>query len=520
MTDGNIKQFSAGEGGFRPSDIGMDAAARAGREIGVPYRETGDQAAKGAKEVGTIIDQHETMSDISQGAATLAVMTNNLHAQWNQTATDPKNLNDDTIQQKFLNDTLEPQLDQYTAGFRTEAGQKWATDRADSLRQHFYETTSADMSSHAGLAVKQSLVTQANNLAGVVQKNPNALPQAVDQMNATLDAALQNSNGRITPRLQEELQKAKDDQINNLVKGSIQGTADNGPNGPANALQVLNSGKFDDHLSLMERDELKRYTQTVSRENRMDQRFSQEQQEAARKVKANAAEADILDRFEAPQPNDKPISMKNDIRDNPDMNFEEKKTMYNVLSKDPDKLHDDPETFKNAVNGLRANTNNATSHDSLLNDLADGRMSLTTFRTLDAQVKAGSDEKKVVDQTMAEVKNNTLGPSTGVAFNAGAENAYTRFNAWFYPAYQQAKADPKFNGLSDMQKAQALLSKSSKDYMLTPEVMQQFKPNGDDLLPKQDFTKNAPVQSSVSKPPPPNDPARKSWVNSVLFGNK
>lgn len=280
---GNIQQYTSPIDQLHPSDEGDKALARAGSLEDMYAKQAGTEVSGAVKGIGEQVKQHEELSDITEGGAALAAMTNNLHTQWQEMATkaDP---NDKTIQGTFLDNNLEPTLEKFQDGFQTEAGQKWALQRVDELRNHFYDTTAADMATRAGNAVKYNLTTQANELAGVAHKNPASVDQALSQIDATVQAVKDNHAGQFGVKELDALDNMSADMKGNVVKSAVQGIADKNPQ---LALQTLNSNVYDKFLSGKDQEELRRYANMASFTKTIE---NQQKKEAAKEQEYQATE--------------------------------------------------------------------------------------------------------------------------------------------------------------------------------------------------------------------------------------
>lgn len=293
---GNIQQYTSPIDQLHPDSNGDLALARAARGIGAEYHQMGqdyEQAIdRGLGPEAKQIDQHEAMSEISQGSAALAAIHNNFTTQWNQMAskTDP---NDTSIQGKFLNDNVEPTLQKFQEGFNTEAGQKWGQDRANELRMHYTEKTAADMSTRAGNATVENAKTTLNQLSTAAYRDPSSMDASMGQIDALVAAAKEHNTGNLTPEQINKLGDLSVDAKNEIVKSGLKGLADGTPgagNGnPKAVIQAVESGKFDDYLKPGEAGTLIRYaqhqddTQGVEREH-------QAQVVQAQKTAANSQE--------------------------------------------------------------------------------------------------------------------------------------------------------------------------------------------------------------------------------------
>lgn len=280
MAQGNIAQYTSPIDQIHPSEVGADALAQAGRHIGAEYREAG-QEYQGAIDhaagpVAKIVDQHETFADISQGAHTLAALTNNLQTQWNDTVakSDP---NDKSIQATFLNNTLEPQLEGFQSAFTTDKGQEWGLSSADRLREHFNTTTAADMSVRAGDAVLLNTVGQINQLKSSAYKDPSSTDVALSQVDSYYEAAKENNSGLLNAKEIAHMDTARMDAKNEIVKNAIKGYADAGHSDAATKL--LDSGNYDEFLPKEEQSALRTYIDNHVNAQQVEQQQKQQQQQ-------------------------------------------------------------------------------------------------------------------------------------------------------------------------------------------------------------------------------------------------
>ena len=262
---GNIAQYTSPIDRIEPSEHGADAMAAAAIHEGRMYNQAGADYQSGIDRVGgaaaAVVDQHDTFQEISQGAHLLAAGTGDMHDQWNQMVekADP---NDKSIQGTFLDNTLEPFLDKFQSAFTTTKGQDWALKQADYMRQHFTDTTSADMVTRAGNAVLLNTAGQANQLKNSVYKDPSSLDLAFKQVDDYYNAAVEHNSGLINEKQMAKVDEARTDAKNEIVKNAIKGYADKGDPDRANAL--LASGNYDAYLPKNEADTLSKYIDTQS----------------------------------------------------------------------------------------------------------------------------------------------------------------------------------------------------------------------------------------------------------------
>lgn len=249
-----IRQFDAGNLALRPSETGVEATAQAGRLIGRFYNQaagateqvgsatkqlgsetaqTGVNFARGIegdiKAVGDAVVQYAEHREISHGAASFAELNDQLTQSWNDAAkkADP---NDPTVAAKWRDQVLTPALENYRQGFLTEGGQKFAEARIDSLRQHLFEKSAADMSSLAGDAVAVNVHKTANSLSNTAMNDPSSvshLLQSTDDLVGGMVDSSPNIKGATAAKVKIELsEKMKEDIVKSGAIGAIQKAAD------------------------------------------------------------------------------------------------------------------------------------------------------------------------------------------------------------------------------------------------------------------------------------------------------
>lgn len=680
----NIEQFNAGAGKLQPSETGVEALARAGRIEKENYDQAGRTYGGVLDQAGQQLTKYETMSEISQGSAALAVMHNNLSAQWNNQAVSA-NPNDNTIQQKFM-DGANEQIEQWKNSFDTERGQQWAENQAASMQSHFWDKTSADMSSRAGSAIINNLKTTLSNLSEAAKNDPTTIDQALAHVDALTEAQKEHSQGLLTIEQSDKLNTIAADMKNEIVKSGVQGLADKNPEA---AKQLINSGHFNNYMNGIEADHLSKYADGVTRMKQEDQNREREQQKRAQEDRNEQASTQVINslfnqqtgQLAVPQNISQQIwqmsgvdgktkmallgavkhMSQEDNMDDPNLVREfaarMTSTSNNPLSQDDllgamsagkltpatfnffnGKLDDSPDgkssrqqiaqamrdaedkiantlyssgtlqipadttkqimnmpgiggkekmelinkvqtlnnktareenqdTISDFADRLKSDAKNPLTQDNLSQALKDQKISTSTYNFFNTKLAGEasgkiSDDPTVFKQFSARLKPDTQQPltkndlldamaagqitkTTYNFFNTQLQNtnytpkssgpgvlssAYQRFQSWFIPAYQTASSHPDLNGLSEAQKAQALLNPDSKQNILGEKTMQQFKPTGDDLIkdaiPKvnaSQLSPNVPLQpkaagSTVPPPPAPGSPERAAWVKAQLNG--
>jgi hypothetical protein len=511
---GNIAQYTSPIDQLHPEEVGAEALARAGRGIGAQYNQIGADYQNAIDRVGQpvakIIDNHETMTDISEGSASLAAMRNNFTTQWNQMAAklDP---NDKSIQGTFLDNTVEPKLQEWQNGFSTEKGQQWALAQADAMRAHMNDKTSADMSSRAGAAVVENMKTTLNQLSDTARKDPSSMDASIGQVDALIAAAKANNNGNLTPEQIDRMTDLSHDMKNEIVKSGIQGLADVNPQA---AVAAINSGKFSNYISGTEGDQLTKYSEGITRMKLEDQQRAYEQQQRVQKQAEDATANKILGQMYNPDTgqvsippginqqifNDKTLSAKSKV---------ELLSTVKHISQDTDVT--DPTVRSSNFSALGDGT---LTQGDLITQASKGQLSKEDLSFFSERLKQTPDaiaENKIVSNGVQQVQKAILTPpAPGLPPSVDQRNKETAFTNWLMPAYTAAMQDNtgQFKGMTQSQKSAILMSSTDPRGLLTPDKLAPFLTSPQQML--QDGLKGVgPLPSSGIAPAAPAAPAQK-----------
>lgn len=491
---GNIAQYTAPVDKLSPSETGAETYARMGRVEKENYDQAGRAYGQAAQDVAKPIDDYQYMHEVSQGAAGLAAMHANLTSNWNQMAvsTDP---NDTSIQQKFMDDTND-QLDQWQGSFSTKRGQQWALTQADQTREHFEVKTSADMGTRAGDAIINNLKTTLKSYSSTAYDDPSSIEHSLGQVDAIMAAKKEAAAGTLDPAQVARIDEIGDDMKNEIVKSGVKGLADGGPNRPANpqaAKRLLDSGAFNDYLKGEETAELHKYSEGVVRMQREDQQRAYENKRRAQEQTDEAASNKIINGLADPNTGQLkvPDNISQQIWQMDGVSGKTKLQLLGAVSHiGKEDIVDDPSIIKDFAGRLKSDSQSPLTQDDLLSAISVGKMTPSTYNFFNERLQNKPDiqaENLMLNQTLDQMKKTILTPLPGVPVTPSSEAAYTKFQTWFLPQYQQALKDPSLAGMSNAQKAQALLSPDSPKYMLGPETMNRFVPTQAQQL--QDLTK-------------------------------
>ncbi len=196
----NIREVEAPQGiGLQPTEMGVESFAAAGRRLGAygnqiaeTYNQLGSQIKSTITDAGEVAVNYLDHKEISEGAASFAKLQDSLTQQWNATAknADP---NDPTVADDFRSKVVEPALETFKGQFNTENSQKFAEQKADSLRQHLFEKTAADQSTLAGIAVRKNISDSTTSMSNTAITDPSSVPSLLAGMDHSVQAIVGSS---------------------------------------------------------------------------------------------------------------------------------------------------------------------------------------------------------------------------------------------------------------------------------------------------------------------------------------
>lgn len=271
----NIQQFTTPLGIVpNPDDRAASTAREAGTAKNIYAREAG-QALGGAiskvgGQAGEVIDRHNTMAWIGHGAATYSSLWGDLTQQWNELAskTDPNNT---SIQQGFKERALEPSIENFQKAFddAPAAAQEWALKRADELRQHFAEKTSADMGIRAGLAVQKNIGDLERNYSTGVMNDPTSLGHVAESIKTDVKAMVE-SNPNIRP---SDVARIYGEIVPKVTQRVAQAAFDGiAQRDPKEALRQLDHGDFNEYADGVTQATWRKYAETQQKVQDADQK--------------------------------------------------------------------------------------------------------------------------------------------------------------------------------------------------------------------------------------------------------
>jgi hypothetical protein len=243
------------------------------------WKSLGQDAASDITTAGDVALKYQDHKEIGPGAALGTQLAGNLDASWNAIAakTDP---NDPSIRQKFLQEQVQPALDQFKEGFSTENSQAWADHFTDQIYSHLSTKTAADQSTLAGIAQQRNAQTTLNNLAATVRADPSSADFAFQTLQHSADGIVGSS-----PTMDAVTSaKARSDFVQDggraIALSYYHGLAEKNPN----AVQgILASGKYGTYLGPSDADQIVSFARVNARLNQSAADNARELQEHADK---------------------------------------------------------------------------------------------------------------------------------------------------------------------------------------------------------------------------------------------
>lgn len=486
----NIEQYSVSPAqvALRPSDLGTSAAEMAGRRIETYDRQIGEDFGRTISQVGSQIGQaverHQTQAEISHGGSAFAQGWNDLTTQWNTLAqrSDP---NDTSVAQGFTEKVFDPWAEKFVDAFNTDGGRQWAEERVNSLRMHFADKMSADMSTRAGDALVQNTANVAQQTMGMVHADPTALPDALKYIDDYWNGLTTYHHGNLTADQVSKYSIAVDKIKSEVAKAAIQGMAETNPD---EALKDLHSGQFDKYLG-GDIPQLENYIRAQQRlkveQARSDlvEKTRAENQASVDAAKNYMSQLKIGDDGHGTVPQGWFQQIAKDPRVKPSemaalIQFG-RGVQKDVVTSEPGLLHSMMErVMKPAGDSERLTLDEIATHVG--KDLSNGDADFLRS-WMKPPTPQNEYDHSLITQTVNEARSKLAQKDimTGGRDPVG-EEAMSRFETYFYRALQKATAPADQGGLG-LTVNQAL-DKDGKDYILKDRPIESFGLQGDDLI--------------------------------------
>jgi hypothetical protein len=205
---------------------GAQSIATAANDQAASVRDIGS----GVRLASSMVEDYMGHREVSAGAAAGAKLFSNLNDQWNNTIkgvkgddgnwiTPPADPNDPSVAAKFREETLEPALQKFSEAYgTTPKGEQWSQTHVASMRNHFWQKTSADMGTLASEAVKVNLRNLTNSASNAAFSSPDfhTVDYQLGQTEASIKEIVSSSpniKGTDAARLTTELVEKNREQI-------------------------------------------------------------------------------------------------------------------------------------------------------------------------------------------------------------------------------------------------------------------------------------------------------------------
>jgi hypothetical protein len=488
--DSIIPQFDAGTNiGLTPTDVGVESYGRAGRTVAELYdragsaiADAGRSIASGATSLASAALAHIDHAQISAGAQHGVDFLAQKDQEWNDLVKDPNtDVHNPAVAQKFIEENLEPALQDFTNGFTTDKSQAWADDFAQRVRQHFLTKTAADMSSVAGAADHSTALKTIDTLGSMTFKDPSSLGVARDTLKANIDGLI-TSSPTLTPEKAAELRgDLLDTGERHLVHQAVTATILQGGDWRSIANDPRNAQYIDPSELVVFAKAQKAADRTAILQNQAIADHQKKQNEDAAKTAynqnlTNNASIDPTtgrvtlapDYFSsalklATLPNAPPDLARTAI------DWGEQKLKENEA------ISSDPDTRKSLTDGL-FDPDKPTTRVDLMKAQINGKLSNQDFASMERLVTTleqqplGSEPFK---ETMKAAEGTLTYAMPGMPGKdpTGLTN-YSRFVQSFLPQYlQQTRAGTLPPNALDLSDPNSLISKSIAPYKRTPAQM-------------------------------------------------
>lgn len=214
----------------------------------------GDPLAKGMEDLGSQVVNYEEQNETSKLAADASTAQAELTKQWLDTArtADP---NDTGVAQRFMDNVVNPRLDQVGADVSTRTGKlMWQKARAG-LAADMFTKTAADQATLAGEAQVQNMTTVMNQGSDTVMSDPASFQSVMGMQDMALEGAVRTGLPRTKAlELQTHMHKQ-------TAQAMLMGIAANA--GPDQAQAEMDSGKVDAYLDAGDKATLQTHFDTL-----------------------------------------------------------------------------------------------------------------------------------------------------------------------------------------------------------------------------------------------------------------
>ena len=514
----NIREISGpSDLGIRPDDRAMESTANAGRRIASLYSSAAEaRASVGRTANSTIQDVGQTVvkymdnREISAGAAKFADLMAGLDRDWNERVAkaDP---NDPGVAQKFLEEVVNPRLDQMREGFNTENSTRFAETQIQHLRTHFVSKTSADMATLAGVAARSNINSLTNQLSNAAISDPSSLRTSMKLVENSVGAMVDSSptlRGVDAGKMKLELTDAAQAAI---VKAAAIGAINANPE---KGLKQFSGPEYSKYISGAELKQLEQQARTVERARRVDENYALQNQKLFRQEASDNREGEYLQKLHSDDPKEKASVSAAVIANDYTLTREARERMINIVERETKpaaaaKVSN--ATANDLITRIRApegDPTRITDTNQIYKALEDGKLNKSDFKFVIEEFKnlrtpEGEELGKQQDEFIKSVKPmiDKSNPLLGKIDQSGGLQmyAFTLALKKKVDEYRKAGKDPR-----------DLMDPSKPDFMGSPAALSQFqKPLQQSLQDVASSLRTGPsvpisglTPPSASNPPP------------------
>lgn len=337
-----ITEYTDQVGGLRPTEAGINAISGAARRVQAGYNEQAEAVTQagarmgkaiggGIEELGQQVVKFAEHREVAAGAANYAKLNDALTERWNDTASkaDP---NDPTTAVKFREEVLEPALEKYRDSFNTEGGQKFAEARVDSLRNHLFQKTAADMSSLAATAVSKNVHETANEFSNTAMRDPSAVPHLLEGIDASISGIVDSSPNIKGPDAAKARIALSEKMRESIVKagaiGAIAKSSD-----PERTAQEWGE-KYSKYISGDELKMLGANARQQIRADRTDRAYADHLKKQDEIDRSDKVETGYLQKLYSDDPKDRAAVSTKEVVNNPNLIRTAKERLINIVNRE------------------------------------------------------------------------------------------------------------------------------------------------------------------------------------------
>ena len=329
----NIAIYSPERMGLQPNERATDALAQQARTVGGFYdraasstRQLGQEYSSAIRMVGSVMDDIVSAKEISSGGKAYAEVQRDLSKAWDDTAqkADP---NDSGVAQRFTSEVMEPALEKLTGGFLTERGRNFIQARGQSLREHMFTKTTADMSTLAGIALKTNLVESLNAFSSTVKQDPSSLDTVMESFRAQVESLTDSSPNLRGVEAQKARFTAAQGGLEKIVQTAVNAAIELTPEA---GLRMARDPKYSRYVSGDDITKFEKEAKSVIRERRQDIQWAQHQQDRAAKKASDEVQMDMELKILSGDPS---VTLKG-IRDDQTLTPDSKRMLGRVLMRE------------------------------------------------------------------------------------------------------------------------------------------------------------------------------------------